>query len=68
MHMGGVFLSPTRNMANNNRAVTYVSPWKLEAHPHTYAEYEDEFRSKMKACGLPLDKEPEPESDGKEEG
>ncbi len=69
MHMGGVFLSPTRNLANNNRAVTHVNPWKLDAHPHTYAEYEDEFRSKMKAVGLPLDREPEPESGGeKEEG
>ncbi len=56
MHMGGVFLSPTRNMANNNRAERYESPWEIDTHPHTYAEYEDEFRDKMAGCGLPLDK------------
>ncbi len=26
MHMGGVFLSPTRNMMNNNRMERYVNP------------------------------------------
>ncbi len=56
MHMGGIFFSPTRNMANNSREERYVSPTELEAHPHTYAEYEDEFREKMAKCGLPLDK------------
>ncbi len=56
MHMGGIFFSPTRNMANNNREQRYVSPIELDAHPHTYAEYEDEFRDKMAKCGLPLDK------------
>jgi len=27
MHMAGVFLSPTRNLANNNRAQRHVNPW-----------------------------------------
>jgi nitrate reductase gamma subunit len=62
MHMGGVFLSPTRNLANNNRAVRHINPWELETHPHTYAEYEDEFRPVMAKCGLPLDK-PLPEEE-----
>ena len=57
MHMGGVFLSPTRNMANNSRAVRHVNPWDYPVHVHTYAEYEDEFRDKMKGAGLPVDKE-----------
>ena len=57
MHMGGVFLSPTRNMANNNRMVRHVNPWDYPVKVHTYEEYEDEFRSKMKACGVPVDKE-----------
>ena len=59
MHMGGVFMSPTRNMASNNRAETYVSPLELHAHPHTYAEYEDEFREIMVKVGLPVDEQPE---------
>jgi hypothetical protein len=30
---------------------------------HTYAEYEDEFRDKMKACDLPVDKQESDEPD-----
>ena len=57
MHAGGVFMSPTRNMANNNRAVRHVNPWNYPVKVHTYEEYEDDFREKMKAVGLPVDKE-----------
>ena len=57
MHMAGVFLSPTRNMANNNRMARHVNPWDYPVKVHTYEEYEDEFRDKMKAAGLPLEKE-----------
>lgn len=57
MHMGGVFLSPTRNMANNSREVRHVNPWNYPVHVHTYEEYEEEFREKMKKAGLPVEKE-----------
>ena len=57
MHMGGIFLSPTRNLANNNRMVRHINPWNYPVHVHTYAEYEDEFRDKMKSVGLPVEKE-----------
>ena len=57
VHMGGIFFSPTRNMANNNRAVRHVNPWNYPVEVHSYEEYEDEFRDKMRAAGLPLDKE-----------
>ncbi|APC08807.1 sulfate reduction electron transfer complex DsrMKJOP subunit DsrM [Neomoorella thermoacetica] len=57
MHMGGVFLSPTRNLANNSRAYRHINPWNYPVPVHTYAEYEDEFRDKMKLAGLPLEKE-----------
>jgi len=57
MHMAGVFLSPTRNLANNNRMVRHVNPWNYPVKVHTYEEWEDEFRDKMKAAGLPLEKE-----------
>lgn len=57
MHMAGVFLSPTRNMANNNRAVHHENPWNYPVKTHTYEEYEDDFRERMKDCGLPVDKE-----------
>ena len=60
MHLGGVFLSPTRNLANNNRFKRHINPWNYPVHIHTYEEYEDEFREKMFEAGLPLDKEPEP--------
>lgn len=57
MHMGGVFLSPTRNLANNSRMRRHINPWDYPVKVHTYEEYEDEFREKMKAAGLPVDKE-----------
>jgi len=57
MHMPGVFLSPTRNQANNNRMVRHVNPWDYPVKVHTYEEYEDEFRDKMIAAGLPVEKE-----------
>jgi nitrate reductase gamma subunit len=57
MHMGGVFLSPTRNLANSSRMRRHVNPWNTPVKVHTYEEYEDEFRDKMKAAGLPVEKE-----------
>ncbi|KJS23309.1 MAG: menaquinol oxidoreductase [Clostridiaceae bacterium BRH_c20a] len=57
MHMGGIFLSPTRNMPNNSRAERHINPWNYPVKVHTYAEYEDEFRDKMRAAGLPLDRD-----------
>lgn len=56
MHMGGIFLSPTRNMANNTRAKRHVNPWNYDVHTHTYEEYENHFRDKMIEAGLPVDK------------
>lgn len=57
MHMAGVFFSPTRNLANNNRMSRHVNPWNPKVKIHTYTEYEEEFRDKMKIAGLPLEKE-----------
>jgi nitrate reductase gamma subunit len=57
MHFGGVFLSPTRNLANVNRSERYVNPWNYPVKVHTYEEYEDDFREKMKEAGIPVDKE-----------
>ncbi|GAB4387509.1 MAG: sulfate reduction electron transfer complex DsrMKJOP subunit DsrM [Thermodesulfovibrionales bacterium] len=57
MHLGGVFMSPTRNLANNSREVRHVNPWNRPVKVHTYEEYEEEFRDKMKSVGLPVEKE-----------
>ncbi len=57
VHMGGVFLSPTRNLANDSRMRRHVNPWNYPVKVHTYEEYEDEFREKMKAAGIPVEKE-----------
>lgn len=57
LHMGGILLSPTRNLANNSRAKRHINPWNYPVKVHTYEEYEDEFRDVMKAAGLPLEKE-----------
>ena len=57
MHMGGVFMSPTRNLANNNRMKRHINPWNPKVKVHTYEEYEDEFRDLMRAADMPLEKE-----------
>ena len=57
MHFAGVFFSPTRNLANNNRMKRHVNPWDYPVKVHTYEEYEDEFRDVMKAAEMPLEKE-----------
>ncbi|MCL4491215.1 MAG: sulfate reduction electron transfer complex DsrMKJOP subunit DsrM [Nitrospirae bacterium] len=57
VHMAGVFMSPTRNMANDSRMVRHINPWNYPVHVHTYEEYENDFRAKMKAAGLPVEKE-----------
>lgn len=59
MHMGGVFLSPTRNLPCNTRAVRHINPWNPPKKYHTYAEYEDDFRELMDEAGLPLEKKPD---------
>jgi len=58
MHLGGIFLSPTRNLTTDTRARRHVNPWNYPVALHTYEEYEDEFREKMIDVGLPVDKQP----------
>lgn len=55
MHMGGIFMSPTRNMTGNTRAVRHVNPWNYPVKVHTYEEYEDHFRDLMIEAGLPVE-------------
>ena len=57
MHLGGVFLSPTRNLANNNRMQRHVNPWNYPVKVHTYEEWENEYREQIKEAGLPVEKE-----------
>lgn len=57
MHGPGVFLSPTRNLANDSRMVRHVNPWNYPVKVHTYEEYEDEFRAKLIDAGIPVEKE-----------
>lgn len=57
MHMGGVLLSPSRNMISASRMFRHVNPWNAPVPVHTYEEYEDEFREKMKKADIPVDKE-----------
>ncbi|MCW8796443.1 MAG: sulfate reduction electron transfer complex DsrMKJOP subunit DsrM [Chlorobium sp.] len=56
MHMGGIFMSPTRNLSNNSREKRHINPWNPDMKIRTYAEYEDEFREKMKKANLPVEK------------
>ena len=56
-HMAGVFMSPTRVLANTSRVKRHINPWNYPVHVHTYEEYENDFRAKMKDAGLPVEKE-----------
>ncbi len=69
MHLGGVFLSPTRNMKNDTREVRHINPWNPEIKVHAYAAYEDEFREFMVDANIPVEKElpPKEEAPVKEE-
>ena len=55
MHSLGIFFSPTRGLANNNRAVHHENPWNYPVKFHTYEAFEAEFRDKMSEAGIPLD-------------
>jgi nitrate reductase gamma subunit len=57
VHMGGVFLSPTRNLQGNSREFRHINPWNYPVHVHTYEEYEEDFREKMKMAEIPVEKE-----------
>ncbi len=72
-HMAGIFFSPTRNLANNNRFKRHVNPWdnkpawEYPGKVHTYEEYEDEFREFMIEAGIPVEKMPEKKEEKTEE-
>ena len=55
VHFGGVFLSPTRNLANNSRRVRHINPWNQPVPTHTYTAWEAENADKLKLAGLPLE-------------
>ena len=67
MHLGGVFLTPTRNMTGNTREKRHVNPWNYPVKVHTYDAYENDFREKMIDAGLPVEKMPEPQPEEPEE-
>ena len=55
MHMGGIFLSPTRNLANDSRRRRHINPWNYPVKTHTYAEWEEEFREKLHTAGISME-------------
>ncbi|MGC9109147.1 MAG: sulfate reduction electron transfer complex DsrMKJOP subunit DsrM [Caldimicrobium sp.] len=57
VHMVGVFFSPTRNMANDNRMKRHVNPWDYPVKYTTYCEWQERFRDVMEEAGLPIDEE-----------
>jgi nitrate reductase gamma subunit len=56
-HMASLPLSPTRNLLGAGRMAHHENPWNYPVKVHTYEEYEDEYRVKMKAAGIPVEKE-----------
>jgi hypothetical protein len=35
----------------------HVNPWDYPVKVHSYEEWEDEFRDKLKASGMPVERE-----------
>jgi nitrate reductase gamma subunit len=56
VHMGGVFLSPTRNLPNDNRRRRHVNTQNPVVEPHTYEQWEDEYRDRLLEAGIPVEK------------
>ena len=54
MHLGGVFLSPTRNLANNNRMKRHVNPWNAEVKCHEFDHWREEFKEEIAEAGYEL--------------
>jgi nitrate reductase gamma subunit len=57
VHMASLPLSPTRNMLGASRMEHHENPWNYPVSIHSYEEYENEYRGKMKAAGIPVEKE-----------
>lgn len=55
VHAAGLWLSPTRNQANDSRRRRHVNPWDAPVDVHGYEAWRDEFRDKLVAAGLPID-------------
>jgi nitrate reductase gamma subunit len=55
VHAAGIWLSPTRNQANDSRRRRHVNPWNAPVAVHGYEAWRDEFRDKLVAAGLPVD-------------
>ncbi len=58
VHAAGLWLSPTRNQANDSRRRRHVNPWDAPVDVHGYAAWREEFRDKLVAAGLPIDETP----------
>jgi nitrate reductase gamma subunit len=57
MHLGGVFMSPTRNLANNNRAVRHVNPDPQPVEVHEFEHWKVEFKEEIAEAGYKLERE-----------
>ena len=55
IHAAGVWLSPTRNQPNDSRRRRHVNPWNAPVPVHGYGAWQEEFRDKLVAAGLPID-------------
>jgi nitrate reductase gamma subunit len=57
MHLGGVFMSPTRNLANNNRAVRHVNPSPQPVKVHEFEHWKEEFKEEIAEAGYKLERD-----------
>jgi nitrate reductase gamma subunit len=56
IHAAGIWLSPTRNQANDSRRRRHVNPWNAPVPVHGYDAWQDEFRDELRLAGLPRER------------
>ncbi len=57
MHLGGVFLSPTRNLANTNRLTRHVNPWNPPLKGRTFEDWMEDFKEEIAQAGYKLERD-----------
>ncbi len=55
VHLAGAWFSPTRNQRNDSRRRRRVNPWNAPVPVHTYEAWEEEFKDKLQAAGIPME-------------
>lgn len=57
LHAPGVFLSPTRNLANSNRRERHVNPWDRPVAAREFEQWEKDYAEDIAQAGYKLERD-----------